>query len=70
MAINVDNETAYFIEELANNNHRPFLVQLLLIIQASKMMNIKKVSYLPAPIGCHSVPVVEVSGEVILGGNT
>jgi hypothetical protein len=68
MAINVDNETAYFIEELANNNHRPFFIQLLLIIEASMTMNIQKVSYLPAPIGGHQVPVIEVFGQVVQRG--
>jgi hypothetical protein len=68
MAIVIVNTLAYRIKDLADKNHRTFNEQLELMIETFETMNIKKLSYLPRIPGCHSVPVVEISGAVIQGG--
>jgi hypothetical protein len=61
----IDNKLAWRIRVLADKNHQTFNQQLELIVEAFEIMNIERVSILPDGPGCHVIPLVEVSGQVI-----
>ena len=65
----IDNKLAYRISTLAHKNNKTFSQQLEIMIETFEIMAIQRVTILPSEPGCHSVPVIEVSGPVILTGS-
>jgi hypothetical protein len=66
----IDNKLACRIKVLADKNHKSFNQQLEAMVETFEVMSIHRVFNLPGGEGCHSVPVIEVSGQAIEGGQS